>query len=234
MPADKLNNDTHLRIHKVVKSGQPEILPQAGEFMRELAYPRYYFDFETVGPAIPVWKGTRPYAALPFQWSCHVEHEDGRLDHLEFLSLNGKPPMRACSEQMIRDMGTEGPILMYTSYEKGVINKLAERFKDLATPLHAIVDRLVDLAPPIKQAYYHPDMKGSWSLKAVLPTIAPDLDYNALEGVHEGTEASNAYLEAINPETSAERKEELRHQLLKYCEYDTLAMVRLVEFFSNH
>jgi hypothetical protein len=234
IPAERLESDTHLRIHQVVKSGGPEILPTAGEFMRGLAYPRYYFDFETVGPAIPVWKGTRPYEVLPFQWSCHVEYENGRLEHHEFLSLNGMPPMRACAEKMIKDMDTEGPILMYTAYERGVINGLAERFKDLAESLRALTDRLVDIAPPIKEAYYHPDMNGSWSLKAVLPTIAPDLDYNALEGVHEGTEASNAYLEAINPETTVERKEELRHQLLKYCEYDTLAMVRLVEFFSDH
>jgi predicted RecB family nuclease len=234
VPADRLSSEGHLRIHRVAMSGTAEILPGAGEFMRDLSYPRYHFDFETVGPAIPVWEGTRPYEALPFQWSCHVEHEDGLIDHLEFLDLSGEPPMRSCAEQMIRDFGNEGPILVYTSYEKGVIKKLIERFPDLEGGLQAILERLVDIAPPIKQSYYHPDMMGSWSLKAVLPTIAPDLDYTALEGVHEGTEASNAYLEAINPETSGERKEELRAQLLKYCEYDTLAMVRLVEFFSVH
>jgi hypothetical protein len=157
---------------------------------------------------------------------------DRDIEHLEFLDLSGEPPMRACAEQLISGLGSDGPILVYTSYEKGVINGLAERFPELADGLRALVDRLVDLAPPIKAAYYHPDMMGSWSLKAVLPTIAPDLDYTALEGVHEGTEASEAYLEAINPDIAKERKEEIRQQLLEYCRYDTLAMVRLVEFFS--
>ena len=233
VPAGKLDTETHLRIHRVTRDEAPEILPQAGEFMRELAYPRYYLDFETIGPPIPVWEGTRPYQVLPFQWSCHVEDENGRMNHLEFLELSGEPPMRACAEKLVSDLGTEGPILVYTSYEKGVINGLAERFPDMVEQLRALVERLVDLAPPIKVSYYHPDMMGSWSLKAVLPTIAPDLDYTALEGVHEGTEASEAYLEAIRPETDAGRKEEIRQQLLKYCEYDTLAMVRLVEFFSQ-
>jgi hypothetical protein len=232
VPADKLDSVTHQRILRVTRGEEAEILPEAGEFMRELPFPRYYFDFETVGPAIPVWEGTRPYQALPFQWSCHVEQKDGGMEHLEFLDLSGDAPMRACAEKMIKDFGSEGPILVYTTYEKTVINGLILRFPDLADPLQGIVDRLVDLAPPIKQAYYHPDMLGSWSLKAVLPTIAPDLDYTALEGVHEGTEASNTYLEAINSETTSERKEVLRQQLLKYCEYDTLAMVRLVAFFS--
>ncbi len=234
VPAGKLDSDTHLRILRVTRSGEPEILPSAENFMRELPFPRYYMDFETIGPPIPVWEGTRPYETLPFQWSCHVEHENGQLEHFEFLDLSGEPPMRGCAEKMILVLGDRGPVLIYTSYEKVVIKGLINRFPDLAEPLQALVERLVDIAPPVKQAYYHPDMMGSWSLKAVLPTIAPDLDYTALEGVHEGTEASIAYLEAINPETESDRVEELRHQLLKYCEYDTLAMVRLVEFFSAH
>ncbi len=134
---------------------------------------------------------------------------------------------------MIADLETEGPVLMYTSYERGVIEGLAAMFPDLAEALQAIADRLVDLHPVTKDNYYHPDMVGSWSIKAVLPTIAPDMDYAKLEGIQEGMGASVAYLEAIDPETSAERKEEIREELLKYCKHDTEAMVRLVAFFSN-
>ena len=76
-------------------------------------------------------------------------------------------------------------------------------------------------------------MAGSWSIKAVLPTIAPDMDYAKLEGIQEGMAASAAYLEAIDPSTSDERKEEIRRELLKYCKHDTEAMVRLVEFFAG-
>ena len=140
--------------------------------------------------------------------------------------------MRACAESLVAKLGTQGPILVYTDYESRVIKGLVQRFPDLSSPLNAVLERIVDLAPPVKESYYHPDMMGSWSLKAVLPTIAPDLDYTALEGVHEGTEASAAYIEAIGPDTTPQRKEELRQQLLKYCKYDTLAMVRLVAFFS--
>jgi len=122
---------------------------------------------------------------------------------------------------------------MYTSYERGVIQGLAAMFPDLAGALQAIDSRLVDLHPVTKINYYHPDMLGSWSIKAVLPTIAPDMDYASLEGIQEGTQASAAYLEAINPEISGERKEEIRENLLKYCRHDTEAMVRLVHFFAE-
>ena len=76
-------------------------------------------------------------------------------------------------------------------------------------------------------------MLGSWSIKAVLPTIAPDMDYELLEGIKVGTDASSAYLEAIDPQTSMERREDIRANLLRYCRHDTEAMLRLVQFFSN-
>ena len=141
--------------------------------------------------------------------------------------------MRSLAEQMITDLETSGPVLMYTSYERGVIEGLAGMFPDLAGPLRAIIDRLVDLHPVTRINYYHPDMLGSWSIKAVLPTIAPEMDYAQLEGIQEGTGASLAYLEAIDPKTSKERKEVIRKNLLKYCKHDTEAMVRLVRFFAR-
>ena len=141
--------------------------------------------------------------------------------------------MRSLAESLIRTLETEGPVLMYTSYERGVIEGLAAMYGDLAADLQAIVGRLVDLHPVTRKNYYHPDMLGSWSIKAVLPTIAPDLDYASLEGIREGTEASAAYLEAIDPATTRERRETLRGELLRYCRHDTEAMVRLVGFFAG-
>ena len=227
-------SESQLRIARVTRAGDPELSPEAGEFVRALAYPRYYLDFETVGPAIPAWPGTRPYETLPFQYSCHVESAPDAVGHREFLDLSGEPPMRALAEQLIRDLGQSGPVLMYTAYEKGVLLGLAERFADLAGALQAIIDRLVDLYPVTKQCYYHPDMLGSWSIKAVLPTIAPELDYARIDGVKEGNEASAAFLEAIRDETPPEERQRIRGELLRYCQRDTLAMVRLSRFFAAH
>ncbi len=122
---------------------------------------------------------------------------------------------------------------MYTSYEKSVITGLAHMFADLRDELEAIIERLVDLYPPTRDNYYHPNMRGSWSIKAVLPTVAPEMDYANLDGIHEGTEASANYLEAISSETSAVRKEEIRRNLLNYCGHDTKAMVKLVEHLAS-
>ena len=208
--------------------------PGLREFANALGYPRYYLDFETVGFAVPIWKGTRPYEALPFQWSCHIDAGSRQpLLHREFLDSSGEPPMRRCAETLIEVLGAAGPVLMYTGYERRVINELAARYPDLEASLHAIRERLIDLHPVTKQHYYHPAMLGSWSIKAVLPTIAADLRYDSLGEVQDGLGAQSAFLEAIGPGTTAARRGKLRQDLLDYCRHDTLAMVRLVEFFAG-
>ncbi len=232
IPADRLN-DTQRRIQTITQRGVPELSAAAGRFVATLEYPRYYLDFETVAPAVPMWPDTRPYEALPFQWSCHYESQEGQLHHAEFLDLTGDPPMRRFAESMIRVLGESGPILVYSSYEKRIIGDCIERFPDLQGSLSSIIDRLVDLLAVAQENYYHPDMHGSWSIKAVLPTIAPDLDYKELDGIQDGTAAAEGYLEAVREDTSSERKAELEDQLLKYCQFDTLALVRITQFFRG-
>ncbi len=232
VPKDRLTAK-QVRIQEVTLSGKQELLPGAKDFVDALAYPRYYLDFETIMPAVPIWAGTRPYETLPFQWSCHYEAAEGELEHAEFLDLSGAPPMRRLAESLIRVLGSSGPVLMYTSYEKRIISALADGFPDLAGTLHAIIDRLVDLKPATEQNYYHPDMTGSWSLKAVLPVIAAGIEYGELEGIQEGTAASEGYLEVIDPATPEPRRAELKDQLLRYCKLDSEAMVRLVRFLGN-
>jgi hypothetical protein len=202
-----------------------------------LGWPRFYLDFETIGFAVPVWTGTRPYEQLPFQWSCHAEDVAGAVAHTEFLDLSGEPPMRACAESLLQALGDEGSIMTYTNYERTVLRALGARFPDLLEPLEAIVSRLVDLYQITRAHYSHPDLASSYSLKAVLPTIAPDLDYAALDEVHDGVMAQAAYLEATGRggggPVGEERRDVLRRALLAYCAQDTTALVRLAHFLGG-
>ena len=135
---------------------------------------------------------------------------------------------------LITECGVQGPIFVYNAaFEKTRIKDLADRFPQLSSALLAINDRVVDLYPIAKNRYYHPSQKGSWSIKAVLPAVIPELRYGDLEGVQDGGMAMEAYMEAIAPQTTAARKEEIQKQLLKYCELDTYAMVKLWQFFSG-
>jgi hypothetical protein len=210
--------------------------PYVGEELRALAsslpFPRYYLDFETIAPAVPIFAGTRPFEVLPFQWSCHIEKSPGTIEHAEFLELGAEPPRRL-AESLLEALGTSGPIVVYTQYERRVLNELAARYGDLAASLGALAERLVDLYPATRRHYFHPALRGSWSIKAVLPTVAPDLGYHALGEVRDGLKAQTAYFEAVDATTTDARRAALRRALLEYCRHDTLALVRLVEFFAR-
>jgi hypothetical protein len=233
VPLIELTSASHKWIHRVTLAGKPDLHTAAVAFAQELPYPRYYLDFETINSAIPVWPRTRPFEAIAFQWSCHIEDAPGVIRHAEFLDVSGELPLRALAESLIVALGDTGPVLTYSSYEKRVINDLARRFTDLAPALSALVDRLEDMLPVAKNNYYHPAMLGSWSIKAILPTVAADMKYEDLEGVQDGMAAGAAYLEAITPETDDARREELRQSMLAYCRFDTEAMLRLMQFFAS-
>jgi hypothetical protein len=193
----------------------------------------YFLDFETIGFGVPIWKGTRPYQQLPFQFSLHVVSSSGG-EHHEFLDLSGDDPSEAFARALIAHCGTNGPVFVYNAgFENGVMRGLAERFPHLSPDLLAIVDRVVDLLPIARKRYYHPDQHGSWSIKAVLPTVFPDLAYDSLDDVQHGQAAQGAFLEAMAPGTTTERKAGIERQLLAYCKLDTFAMVRLWEFFTG-
>lgn len=232
VPEDRLGAKQR-RIQRVTRSGSPELLPEVSREIAALGFPRYYLDFETMAPAVPLFPGTRPYETLPFQWSCHYEPATGVLRHADFLDLTGAPPMRRFAESLIRVLGREGPVLVYTGYERGVIQGLRARYPDLALTLGAVVARLVDLHPLAERGFYHPAMRGSWSLKALLPVVAPDLRYTDLTEIQEGTEASEGYLEASAPATPPERKRALERALRAYCRLDTEALVRLARFLAG-
>ena len=99
--------------------------------------------------------------------------------------------------------------------------------------LDAINARLFDLLSVAREHYYHPEMKGSWSIKSVLPTIAPELDYADLGEVADGGSAQTAYLEVLSADTPISRRNDLVGALRAYCHRDSLAMVRVAEFFQN-
>jgi hypothetical protein len=233
IPHGRLAKPLQIRVHQATVSGRPYLAAELSRRLRALPYPRYYLDFESIQFAVPVWAGTHPYEQLPFQWSCQVEHSATALHEEAFLDTSGAAPMRGCAERLLAALGDVGPILTYSPFERTVIRRLAARFPDLADPLVALTARIVDLLPLVKADYYHPAVKGSFSIKAVLPTVAPHLSYATLDEVSDGTSAQAAFEEAIDPATTHERRLQLERALLDYCALDTLAMVELVRRLSD-
>ena len=232
---DELLNKLQNRVKECSSTG--ETFFDAKGAAKDLAphgFPAYFLDFETAMFAVPIWKGTRPFQQLPFQFSLHIVQENDDLTHHEFLNLSGEDPSYACAAALVRNLGESGPVFAYNAgFECGVMRKLGERFPEFRASLEAIVSRVVDLLPVARSRYYHPSQKGSWSIKKVLPAAIPDLSYDQLDGVKDGGNAVAAFMEAIQVNTPADRKAEIHQQLSAYCLLDTLAMVRLWKFFRG-
>jgi hypothetical protein len=231
-----LLSQIQLRIKNASLSGKPHF-DKRGAALALGAHklPAYFMDFETIQFAVPIWKGTRPYQKMPFQFSVHRLSRTSKLEHESFLDLSGKDPAKAFAEALIAACGERGPIFVYSApFEMSRIRELAVRFPRLAAPLLAINTRIVDLLPIAREYYYHPSQQGSWSIKAVLPALCPDLTYDDLDGVQDGGMTMEAYMEAISPQTNTERKAAIKRQLLAYCTLDTFAMVRMWSAFTGN
>jgi len=233
---DELLNEKQLRVKAVSIAGKAYFDQEgAAQALAQHKLPAYFMDFETIQFAVPIWKGTRPYQQIPFQFSVHRLTRTGKLEQQAFLDITGADPSKAFAQSLIAACDERGPIFVYNAgFETARIRELADRFPRMARQLLALNERVVDLLPVAREHYYHPSQKGSWSIKAVLPALCPDLSYDDLEGVQNGGMAMDAFKEALSPKTSAVRKAEIERQLLSYCELDTYAMVRMWAAFTRN
>jgi len=191
-------------------------------------YPVHFLDFETISPAVPRFAGTRPYHTIPFQWSDHILHEDGTLEHRHYLYEGDGDPREECIRTLVEALGGQGTIFIYTTYEIDVLKSLIERFPQYEQVLLPLTERFKDLCALINQYFTNPLFHGSFSLKAVLPALVPSMDYHSLI-IQDGMAASFEYLRMLDPDTTAEEKLRIREALVTYCGHDTLGMVRIRE-----
>lgn len=200
-------------------------------FLDTLSYPVYHLDFETFQQAVPLWKGINPFMQIPFQYSIHIDYGNGKVEHKEFLGDENTDPREALAKQLVEDIPLHVTVLAYNmGFEKGVIRKLAQSYPDLHVKLMSIHNNIKDLMTPFQtKDYYHPNMKGSYSIKQVLPSLVPQMEkaYKELSLVHHGGEAMQTF--ANLPNMDEETREAYRNALLEYCKLDTLAMVKVLK-----
>jgi predicted RecB family nuclease len=218
-------NPKQQRVVDVAKSGEVYRSPELTKILPPLAPPVSYLDFETFSPAIPIYLDTSPHQRIPFQWSWDYDNGTGSLVHAEFLANGKTDPRREFSETLLKASEQfPGVILAWSNYETRVIRDMSELFPDLAERLTALLYRIVDLLQIMRDHVAHPDFRGSYSMKAVAPAVAPDITYGDLD-IADGGDASAAFYRIVADSTlSAETRDGLRQSLLKYCQRDTLAL----------
>lgn len=189
-----------------------------------------FLDFETVARAIPVWPGLHPWGAAAAQFSYHERQSDGSYTHAEFLAEGPQDPREAIARALIEATRSADRVVMFTTFERTQIERLADAVPQLADDLHALAAKLIDLHPVVKNHVYHPAFEGSFSLKDILKPLVPGLDYEDLE-IEAGGDASVklARLMFVAHLIPAEERDKLWRDLLEYCKRDTWATVKLLE-----
>ena len=216
-------------IRNATASGLSYVAPDLAGRLHGFRPPACYLDFEAMMPPVPLFAGTRPYQAIPFQWSLHAIDGDGVLHHQEFLATAGEDPRRGFAETLIAALDAfTGPIVVYSAYERTQLRILASQFFDLRPAIEAIIGRLLDLLPVVRSAVYLPEFGFSNSIKSVAPALSPGFGYDDLDGIADGMAAASAFVQLASGAISdPEQAGQLRAALLAYCKRDTLATVEV-------
>ena len=194
--------------------------------MRSWKFPLHMIDFETSSVALPFYKGMRPYEPVAFQFSHHVIEADWSVRHAgDFLCTEpGKFPNFEFAQRLKEELGNdEGTVFMWSHHENTILSKIIEQLetsavappdKDQLIPfLQDLVTggrrEMVDLCKLAEKAFFHPESKGSNSIKKVLPAvlkISPLLEsiyskpvYGAENGIVSRHFENQTWLDASSP-----------------------------------
>ncbi|MBK7504520.1 MAG: DUF2779 domain-containing protein [Bacteroidetes bacterium] len=198
------------------------------QFYNKIQYPIYFFDLEAFQSAIPLFDGTAPFQNIPFQFSLHfIEKEGDKPIHFEFLANESEDPRKEFLDKFLEFTTITGQILVFnTLMEIGTLNQLGQLFPERMKEIKDRINRMVDFEIPFKDNYYyHPYMKGSYSLKAILPTLVEGENYQNLS-VKDGQEAMAIFNELLYEEDKS-KIEFWRQHLLEYCKMDTWALLQV-------
>jgi predicted RecB family nuclease len=229
IPDDFPLSERQRRACTCVQTGEPWFSEELGEVLECLKYPLFFMDFESVNPAIPRFSGMRPFDQLPFQWSVHVQRQpEAEPEHYEFLSTDGSDPRREFITSLCDALGESGSIVVYAAFESQRLSELASWLPEFADRIKAVQSRLWDLLAVVRNHVYHPAFTGSYSLKAVLPALVPELTYECME-VANGQDAGLAWESLIRGGLVRGEHQRVRKALLDYCGQDTLALIKLIE-----
>lgn len=228
LPLDKLNDAQ--RAQAIATINKEDTTNPAGvkDFLNSLWYPLCHLDFETFATPIPPFDGTNPYQQIPFQYSLHIQAQDGaEPSHYEYLVEPGNDPRRELAEKLLAEIPEDACVLTYNqAFEKGVLKNLAATFPDLADGINARIENIRDLMVPFKKRdIYRWQMRGSYSIKVVLPVLVPELSYKDLS-VSDGMVAMRVYHKMCDTNDPV-KLAKLRQGLLEYCRLGTLAMVEI-------
>jgi predicted RecB family nuclease len=230
IPASQKLPDAARRQVRALSEDRLVVEPGLAEGLEEFSGTLGFLDFETIFRAIPPWPGLKPWGQAAAQFSYHEEQLDGSYTHTEWLAEGPEDARPSLARAMVRATRGSDRVVTYSSFEKTRIRALQEAVPALRSELRELEDKLIDLLPVVRGFVYHPDFEGSFSIKSVLKPLVPDLGYDDLIIV-DGRVASVeiARLLFVSGKIALHEHDTIRQDLLRYCERDTWAMLKLLE-----
>lgn len=235
LPAYALKNDQQRLIQLCHKKNEEWISPDLVAFIQSLGWPRFFVDFELAQQGIPLIPLTKPFEPLPFQFSIHKwasPDETLRLeDSVSFLEFQGDKLCRNFLLRLLSEVGDDGPIIAHNSAtEMSALKRLVNRedCRDLEPAVTTLGSRVIDSLKLIRDGYYHPAMRGSYSLKDVIKGLPQAERYSQDgESVGDGGGAMLKWLEYNDPSQDGDFKNRIILELKRYCAMDTLNLYHL-------
>jgi hypothetical protein len=231
IPSDFVLSDAQARQVASHRNGAPHVDSAAiAAFLRQLVYPLFFLDFETVQPAIPLYDRSRPYAKVPFQFSLDRIYFDGAApEHFSFLVDGQLDPRPVLLSRLKELLASSGSIIGYNvAFEIGCLRECASIFPEYRTWLDSIEFRFVDLYEIFDRFdYYHPSQNGTASLKTVLP-ILTECRYDDLD-IQDGELAQREFLRVTFGDVSEDERLKVRRALEAYCAMDTRGLIAIVD-----
>ncbi len=230
LPDTQKLTDIQRRQREALRTGRMVIAPGLREALGAFDGRLGFLDFETIGRAIPVWRDVGPWRQVVVQFSYHeqVQGAPGQYRHSAYLAEGPGDPREELALRLLEATANAERIVMYSSFERTRIKELAAWVPHLAADLLALQEKLVDLLPVVQRHVYHPRFGGSFGIKSVLNPMVPDLTYDDL-AIVDGLVASVEIARLLFVAHKVRDRDQLRRDLLAYCERDTWAMVRLLE-----
>jgi predicted RecB family nuclease len=229
LPEDFELNERQERARSSALAGRIIVEPGLKRALKAITWPCHYLDFETVATVLPLYDGHGCHRQVLTQFSIHHrKHIDAEPAHSEYLADASRECERELANGLIDKLGGHGAILVYSNFEKTRLSALRDSFPDMAARLQSIIDRLIDLLSLIDKHVYHPEFRGSFSIKRVLPVLVDGLSYEDLD-VKDGDTAIARFAGMARRRIRSADVALTRQQLLAYCKQDTLAMVKLHE-----
>lgn len=238
VPQERLKSTSHQIVYKCHVENKVHIDSAViRSFIQQLEYPIHFIDFETIGMnmPIPLYDGTRPYQQVPFQFSVHILHEQGKkLEHHAFLAEGTDNPRPEFLKRLKSLIGPKGSIVAYNlSFERGRLEEAADASPEYKSWFQEIDKRLVDLMLPFQKFdYYDPKQMGKYSIKSVYPALVGG-SYEGMS-ISDGGQASREYARVTFLDgVTAEERRRVYDGLLEYCKLDTQAMIDVLEVLKK-